>query len=110
MAPRYNKPSSYRPLSVEPLFTDAPRLQLIHYRGVLSQSKDLQSLFRAVINTEARWIAAYPYCGSFQPPPESGLPPTRNPWHDGVKVHPEVDTSVVFECKVRSTLVVSFGG
>jgi hypothetical protein len=81
--------------------TDVPSLQLIHYRRLLSQSEDLQALFRAVINTEARWIAAYPYCGSFQPPPEGGLPPTHNPWHDGVKVHPEVNTRVVFECKVR---------
>ena len=105
MAPRYDKPSLSAPLSLDT--TDTPHSQLLHYHGLLSQSQGLQALFRAVINTEARWIAAYPYCGSFQPPPESGLPPTHNSWHDGVEVNPVVDTSVVFECKVRACVIGS---
>jgi hypothetical protein len=43
-----------------------------------------------VINTESRYIAEYPYCGAFQPPPESGLEPTENDWAAGVIVNPFV--------------------
>lgn len=55
---------------------------------------------KAVINNEARYVAEYPYCGSFQPPPESGLAPSHNDWADGVTVNPPVNNQTVFECKV----------
>ena len=51
---------------------------------------DLAALVRAVINTESRYVAEYPYCGAFQPPPESGLGPTENDWAIGVIVNPLV--------------------
>ncbi|KAK8074077.1 hypothetical protein PG994_004976 [Apiospora phragmitis] len=43
-----------------------------------SQDPNLQALVKAVINTESRYIAEYPYCGAFQPPQESGLSPSHN--------------------------------
>ncbi|PNY26290.1 Uncharacterized protein TCAP_03782 [Tolypocladium capitatum] len=52
--------------------------QFAHLYKLLPQDGNLQALVKAVINTEARYLAQYPYCGSFQPPPESGLPPTPN--------------------------------
>ena len=57
---------------------------------MLSRDADLAALVRAVINTESRYIAEYPYCGAFQPPPESGLDPTENDWAIGVIVNPLV--------------------
>lgn len=39
---------------------------------------------------KARYISEYPYCGAFQPPPESKLEPTVNDWALGVTVNPSV--------------------
>ncbi|POR35500.1 Uncharacterized protein TPAR_04323 [Tolypocladium paradoxum] len=52
--------------------------QFAHLYKLLPRDGNLKALIKAVINTEARYLAQYPYCGSFQPPPESGLPPTPN--------------------------------
>lgn len=73
-----------------------------------------------MINTESRYVAEYPYCGAFQPPPESGLGPTENGWATGVIVNPlvilrlyiegeltrnrPVDDETVFECKVSDLM------
>ncbi|ELU43062.1 DUF1237 domain-containing protein [Rhizoctonia solani AG-1 IA] len=65
--------------------------QLAHYHSLLGQDKELATLVKAVINNEARYIAEYPYCGAFQPPPESGLKPTVNDWALGVTVNPYVN-------------------
>jgi len=64
---------------------------------LLSRDADLAALVKAVINTESRYVAEYPYCGAFQPPPESGLGPTENDWAIGVVVNP----SVVVQASVR---------
>lgn len=56
----------------------------------MSKDTDLAALVKAVINTESRYIAEYPYCGAFQPPPESGLDPAENDWAIGVVVNPLV--------------------
>ncbi|KAF9505303.1 glycoside hydrolase family 125 protein [Hydnum rufescens UP504] len=72
--------------------------QFAHYHDLL-KDPDLGTLVRGVINNEARYIARYPYCGAFQPPPESHLAPTHNDWANLVTVIPPVDNQMVFECK-----------
>ncbi len=37
--------------------------QFAHLYKLLPQDKNLQSLVKAVINTESRYISQYPYCG-----------------------------------------------
>jgi len=62
--------------------------QFAHYHTLLAVDPELATLVKAVINNEARYVARYPYCGAFQPPPESGLAPSHNDWADGVTVNP----------------------
>ncbi|EJD53887.1 hypothetical protein AURDEDRAFT_110595 [Auricularia subglabra TFB-10046 SS5] len=82
--------------------------QFAHYQALLPKDKELQQLVKAVINNEARYIKQYPYCGAFQPPPESGLPTTHNDWNDGVTVNPPIDTKTVFECKYELDSLCGF--
>ncbi|KAF9221854.1 hypothetical protein BS17DRAFT_796694 [Gyrodon lividus] len=56
--------------------------QFAHYHSLLSIDQELATLVKAVINNEARYVSEYPYCGAFQPPPESNLPPSHNDWAD----------------------------
>jgi uncharacterized protein len=63
-------------------------LQFAHYSALLTLDPNLAMLVKAVINNEARYISQYPYCGAFQPPPESGLGPSVNDWATGVTVNP----------------------
>ncbi|KAH7110697.1 Six-hairpin glycosidase-like protein [Dactylonectria macrodidyma] len=73
--------------------------QFAHLYKLLPHDKNLKALVKAVINTESRYIAEYPYCGAFQPPPESGLKPTVNDYATLVMVNPPVNNQTVFECK-----------
>ncbi|KAJ7843004.1 Six-hairpin glycosidase-like protein [Mycena olivaceomarginata] len=82
--------------------------QFAHYTALLPLDPSLATLVRAVINNEARYVSAYPYCGSFQPPPESGLKPSHNDWADGVTVNPPVDNQTVFECKYEIDSLCGF--
>ncbi|KAI0475284.1 glycoside hydrolase family 125 protein [Xylariaceae sp. FL0804] len=75
--------------------------QVAPYRSVLQSSPDddddeLASLFRGVLNLQARYLTAYPYCNAFLPPPEAGL----NADHNGAtyQVRPAYDRAVVFTC------------
>ncbi|KAF5019812.1 hypothetical protein F66182_8181 [Fusarium sp. NRRL 66182] len=78
--------------------------QFAHLYKLLPRDENLKNLVKAIINTEARYIAEYPYCGAFQPPPESGLSPTVNL----VTVNPPVDNQTVFECKYELDSLAGF--
>ncbi|KAH8880258.1 hypothetical protein GQ53DRAFT_755240 [Thozetella sp. PMI_491] len=82
--------------------------QFAHLYKLLPLDSNLQALVKAVINTEARYITEFPYCGAFQPPPESGLAPTVNEWALDVDVNPPVDNQTVFECKYELDSLAGF--
>ncbi|KAK1993217.1 DUF1237-domain-containing protein [Colletotrichum falcatum] len=85
--------------------------QISPYLPLLEASEDggsLASLWRGLINAHSRYIVISPYCHSFQPPPESGIPPT----HNGAYVHnrpvPPYDPQKVFDCKWELDSLASF--
>ncbi|KAI9172562.1 DUF1237 domain [Paramyrothecium foliicola] len=82
--------------------------QFAHLYKLLPRDDNLKALVKAIINTEARYIAEYPYCGAFQPPPESGLKPTVNDYALNVVVNPPVDNQTVFECKYELDSLAGF--
>jgi len=82
--------------------------QFAPYHSLLPLDTELQALVKAVINNEARYVSEYPYCGAFQPPPESGLAPTVNGAAYLVEVNPPVSNLTVFECKYEIDSLCAF--
>jgi meiotically up-regulated gene 157 (Mug157) protein len=81
--------------------------QLQSYKNVLASDDKVAKLFRGAINLQARYMRKSPYCNAFQPPPESGIPPTFD-HADGDVVKPEYDPDFVFECKYEIDSLAAF--
>lgn len=68
----------------------------------------IASLYRGVINLQARYILTSPYCNSFQPPVESGVEGSVNDAASQDTVKPPYSNASVFECKYELDSLASF--
>ncbi|KAH8841309.1 hypothetical protein MCOR34_006922 [Pyricularia oryzae] len=85
--------------------------QVYSYLPLLEADKSpdsLASLWRGVINLHSRYIITSPYCHSFQPPAESGIPPTRNGAFEHNNPQPGYDPRLVYDCKWELDSLASF--
>ncbi|CCU75576.1 DUF1237 domain protein [Blumeria hordei DH14] len=106
---RVHLPKQLSDLTVQAMWLRDSANQLQSYISLLKADagpNSLASLFRGLINLQARYIIAAPFCNSFQPPAESGLAQTRNQDHPD-EVTPKPD-DVVFECKYELDSLAAF--
>jgi uncharacterized protein len=85
--------------------------QVQSYLSLLQPSNDsnsLASLYRGVINLQARYILINPYCNSYQPPVESGIHWSVNPSASMDDVVPPYTNQTVFECKYELDSLAAF--
>jgi meiotically up-regulated gene 157 (Mug157) protein len=85
--------------------------QIYSYLPLLEPSKEFDSLasvWRGLINAHARYIMISPYCHSFQPPIESGIPPTHNGANSQNHPIPPFNPQLVFDCKWELDSLASF--
>jgi meiotically up-regulated gene 157 (Mug157) protein len=83
--------------------------QMQSYISILKPSTDsgsLASIWRGVINLQARYVSVSPYCNSFQPPVESNIASTAS--GQGDTVFPNYDPKFVFECKYELDSLAAF--
>jgi len=84
--------------------------QMQSYLSLLTANSSydsLASLYRGVINLQARYIIEAPHCNSFQPPVESGLQPEQNQVLPD-NFTPPVSNQTVFECKYELDSLAAF--
>ena len=90
--------------------------QMQSYLALLSNNTDtsdssndtIASLYRGVINLQSRYLLSNPYCNSFQPPSESGLPPSVNSAATNDVVTPSYSNTTVYECKYELDSLAAF--
>ncbi|CAK3980364.1 meiotically up-regulated gene 157 -like [Lecanosticta acicola] len=85
--------------------------QMQSYLSLLRPSNlpdSLASLYRGVINLQARYLLTDPYCNSFQPPAESKIPPSANGAASMDTVTPNYTNTSVFECKYELDSLAAF--
>ncbi|KAJ4373215.1 hypothetical protein N0V83_003508 [Neocucurbitaria cava] len=85
--------------------------QMQSYLPLLNASSDpnsIASLYRGVINLQARYLLTSPYCNSFQAPVESNIEPAPNDAGSGDTVFPSYDNQTVFECKYELDSLAAF--